>query len=71
MEASPVLKAMLDSSMQEGESRKIRLEDSCTRAVSLFLETLYLGTSGRGPIRWKFVVVWFRKSPVEKGQCFG
>ena len=47
MEASPVLKAMLDSSMQEGESRKIRLEDSCTRAVSLFLETLYLGTSGR------------------------
>ena len=44
MEASPVLKAMLDSSMQEGESRKIRLEDSCTRAVSLFLETLYLGT---------------------------
>jgi len=41
MEASPVLKAMLDSSMQEGESRKIRLEDSCTRAVSLFLETLY------------------------------
>ena len=38
--ASPVLKAMLDSSMQEGESRRIRLEDCSSASVSLFLETL-------------------------------
>ncbi|CAK9001913.1 unnamed protein product [Durusdinium trenchii] len=41
MEASPVLKAMLDSSMKEGETRRIQVKDSPSRGVSLFLETLY------------------------------
>ena len=49
--ASPVLKAMLDSSMQEGESRRIRLEDCSSASVSLFLETLCPA--------WKMTGWWF------------
>eukprot|EP00435_Cladocopium_sp_Y103_P058190 s221_g20.t1 len=47
--ASPVLKAMLDSSMQEGESRRIRLEDCSSSSVSLFLETLYTCSTRSDP----------------------
>ena len=37
--ASPVLKAMLESIMKEGSSRRIQIKDSSESGVSLFLDT--------------------------------
>ncbi|CAE7610300.1 dbo [Symbiodinium natans] len=45
MVASPVLKAMLGSSMQEGASRRIPIRDSPSASVSLFLDILYAGST--------------------------
>eukprot|EP00438_Fugacium_kawagutii_P020902 Skav211793 [mRNA] locus=scaffold305:268434:270184:+ [translate_table: standard] len=44
-EASRVLKAMLSSSMKEGETRQIEVRDASRSAVQLFLEILYTCSS--------------------------
>ena len=41
MVASPVLKAMLESTMKEGVTKKIQVTDSSKEGVVLFLEVLY------------------------------
>ena len=41
MEASPVVRAMLGSTMREGKSQRIQLHDTGSSAVTLFLEALY------------------------------
>ena len=43
--ASPVLRAMLGSSMREGDERRIELKDSPCEGASLFLDLLYAGTT--------------------------
>ena len=43
--ASPVLRAMLGSSMREGDERRIELRDSPCAGTSLFLDLLYAGTT--------------------------
>ena len=43
--ASPVLKAMLESSMKEGSSKRIEVKDSCKGCVSLFLDILYMSST--------------------------
>ena len=48
-EASPVLKAMLQSSMQEGQEQCIHVADSPSLAVSLFLEILYTSSVHEDP----------------------
>ena len=52
--ASPVLKAMLDSTMKEGSSRRIAVKDSSATGVSLFLDIVYLGL-----LKEVFVSVFF------------
>ncbi|CAE7484642.1 BT2 [Symbiodinium natans] len=47
--ASPVLKAMLESSMKEGSSKRISVEDSSSSGVSLFLDMLYTGSTWDDP----------------------
>ena len=41
MAASPVLKAMLESSMKEGASKRVEVADATCSGVSLFLDLLY------------------------------
>lgn len=48
-EASPVLKAMLQSSLQEGQKQCIQVADSPSLAVSLFLEILYTSSVREDP----------------------
>ena len=45
MVASPVLAAMLESSMTEGTSKRIQVEDSSAAAVSLFLDMVYMSAT--------------------------
>eukprot|EP00438_Fugacium_kawagutii_P022977 Skav236566 [mRNA] locus=scaffold2180:5369:6277:+ [translate_table: standard] len=48
-EASPVVQAMLASPMTEGKSQRIRLNDTSSIAVALFLEVLYTCCSQGDP----------------------
>ncbi|CAE7270533.1 unnamed protein product, partial [Symbiodinium microadriaticum] len=41
MATSPVLKAMLQSTMKEGSNKRVQIKDSPSAGVSLFLEMLY------------------------------
>ena len=47
--ASPVLKAMLESAMKEGTSRRIQSKDSSASGVSLFLDPLYTSSTREDP----------------------
>ena len=46
---SPVLKAMLESSMTEGVSKRIKVQDSSAAGVSLFLDILYMSSTCSDP----------------------
>jgi len=48
-EASPVVRAMLESSMKERQTQRIQLNDTPREAVSLLLETLYTCSSQSEP----------------------
>eukprot|EP00438_Fugacium_kawagutii_P022886 Skav214833 [mRNA] locus=scaffold1772:295357:296181:+ [translate_table: standard] len=48
-EASPVVRAMLVSPMNEAKSQRIQLADTSSSAVTLFLETLYTCSSQGDP----------------------
>lgn len=47
--ASPVLKAMLESAMTEGTSRRIQVKDSLSSGISLFLDVLYTSSTREDP----------------------
>ncbi|CAE7321882.1 BT4 [Symbiodinium sp. CCMP2456] len=47
--ASPVLKAMLESAMTEGTSRRIQVKDSPSSGISLFLDVLYTSSTREDP----------------------
>ena len=47
--ASPVLKAMLESAMKEGTSRRIQVKDSPSSGISLFLDVLYTSSTREDP----------------------
>eukprot|EP00439_Symbiodinium_sp_Y106_P049387 s2318_g6.t1 len=49
MAVSPVLKAMLESSMKEGRSRRISVKDASSSGVSLFVEMLYTNATRTDP----------------------
>lgn len=50
VEASPVLRAMLQSPMREGGTREIEVRDTNSSAIVLFLETLYTCSSRLEPM---------------------
>ena len=47
--ASPVLKAMLETAMKEGTSRRIQVKDSSSSGISLFLDLLYTSSTREDP----------------------
>ena len=47
--ASPVLKAMLGSTMREGESRRIPVKDSTSSDVSLLVDMMYTSSTCKDP----------------------
>ena len=49
MEASPVVQAMLVSPMKERQTKQIKLKDTSSSAVTLFLEVLYTCSSQGDP----------------------
>ncbi|CAE7472712.1 unnamed protein product [Symbiodinium pilosum] len=49
MLASPVLKAMLESTMQEGTRKRIEIKDSTASSASLFLDLLYTSSTREDP----------------------
>ena len=49
MEASPVVQAMLLSPMKERQTKQIKLKDTSSSAVTLFLEVLYTCSSQGDP----------------------
>ena len=68
--ASPVLKAMLDSTMLEGSSKRISVKDTPSSGVRLFVDMLYSSSSRDDPDceaalvalelahRWSLVCFW-------------
>ncbi|CAE6916274.1 klhl36, partial [Symbiodinium sp. CCMP2456] len=57
MISSPVLKAMLESSMKEGSCRRIDIKDSSSRGISLFLDLLYTSSSAIADLDYKTMLV--------------
>ena len=57
MISSPVLKAMLESSMKEGSCRRIHIKDSSRRGISLFLDLLYTSSSAVADLDYKTMLV--------------
>ena len=57
MISSPVLKAMLETSMKEGSCRRIDIKDSSSRGISLFLDLLYTSSSAIADLDYKTMLV--------------
>ncbi|CAE7277752.1 unnamed protein product [Symbiodinium natans] len=49
MATSPVLKAMLQSTMKEGANKRVQIKDSSSAGVSLFLDMLYTTATRTDP----------------------